>query len=222
MQPRNLRLPWETLRHPWIGLFGWVALCTAGGCSKKAPKPDDAFTSQWRELSSREVFYIEDDGGQGLMGRVPRGEHLPDKTGMAAEYDERTGADLHPTRPPVPVAPRVAATGGQTGGAGAAATAPLPEALTFSEVSSVVRRNLGGVRVCYLKLTRSGSSPSGRAIVSFSVEPAGKVGQVRVDAPVFQDTSLPNCVSEQVKHWSFPQTQKGGATVQYPLVFVGG
>lgn len=213
-------------RNQGIATGRLVALAlaaTAGlwGCSKKTsshsdPKAADpavaAFASQWRELSAREVFYIEDDGGQGLMGRVPRGDHLPEKPGLAPNEAPGEGADLHPVRPPVPNLPFAVAP---------APDGKLPETLTFTEVSTVVRRNLGGVRVCYLKLARSGSGVSGRAIVSFSVEPAGRVNQVRIDAPVFQDTSLPDCVYQQVKRWSFPQTQKGGATVQYPLVFVG-
>lgn len=210
-------------------LVALALAATAGllGCSKKASTPGNvkavdpaaaAFASQWRELSAREVFYIEDDGGQGLMGRVPRSDHLPEKPGFAQNEGPGEGADLHPVRPPVPTLPFA---GAPAAAPGHAPDGKLPEALTLTEVSSVVRRNLGGVRVCYLKLARTGSGVSGRAIVSFSVEPAGKVNQVRVDAPVFQDTSLPDCVYQQVKRWSFPQTQKGGATVQYPLVFVG-
>ena len=223
MEPRNPRTVLSTWRQAHSYVLAFV--CVVAGCSKKPTGTDDAFSKKWAELSGLEVLYVEAEGGQGLMGRVPRNEHLPDKTGLAEEYSDRTGADLHPTRPPVPVAPSLAGAGGTPGvalGEQPTKAGTLPEALSHSEVSSVVRRNLGGVRVCYLKLARNGGSASGRAIVSFSVAPEGKVGQVRVESPVFQDTSLPNCVSEQVKRWSFPQTQKGGANVQYPLVFVGG
>jgi TonB family protein len=189
-----------------------LSILVVNACSKKPVDPQEAaFNGQWKALAAQEVFYVENEGGQALMGKVPRVEHLPEKTGFAGDDSATDGASQHPVRPPVPVQ-GVASSGGGA----------FPEALSSAEVSSVVRRNLGGVRVCYLKLTRSGSGTSGRAIVSFTVEPAGKVGQVRVDSPAFRDTSLPDCVSQQVKRWSFPQTQKGGANVQYPLVFVGG
>jgi hypothetical protein len=205
-QSVNHRLAANTLKA--AALFSIFAF---SACSKKAIDPAEAaFTGQWKDLATKEVFYIENEGGQALMGKVPRGDHLPEKAGYAGDDSLSDGASQHPVRPPVPAEGSVAVAGGV-----------LPEALSSAEVSSVVRRNLGGVRVCYLKLTRSGSGASGRAIVSFSVEPAGKVGQVRVDSPAFRDTSLPDCVTQQVKRWSFPQSQKGGANVQYPLVFVG-
>jgi outer membrane biosynthesis protein TonB len=90
------------------------------------------------------------------------------------------------------------------------------------EVAAVVRANLPAVRTCYLRLTRAGSGVSGRAIVSFTVEKAGTVGDLRVDAPAFKDTGLPRCVSEQVQRWAFPQSKRGGLAVSYPFVFVGG
>lgn len=205
-QSNNFRLATKTLKV--TALF---AIFASYACSKKAVDPAEAaFVGHWKDLATKEVFYIENEGGQALMAKVPRGDHLPEKAGYAGDELQYDVGAQHPVRPPVPAEGKLAIAGG-----------PLPEALTSAEVSSVVRRNLGGVRVCYLKLTRSGSAASGRAIVSFSVEPAGKVGQVRVDSPAFRDTSLPDCVSQQVKRWAFPQSQKGGANVQYPLVFVG-
>jgi TonB family protein len=98
----------------------------------------------------------------------------------------------------------------------------VKEVPAAEEVAAVVRANLPAVKTCYLRLTRAGSGVSGRAIVSFTVEKAGTVGDVRVDAPAFRDTGLPRCVSEQVQRWAFPQSKRGGLAVSYPFVFVGG
>jgi hypothetical protein len=158
---------------------------------------DPKFDEAWRALAARagdegEMFYIEDDRGEGLLARVRRAPRVA----------------------PRPAPPPTAA--GQQPSAGVAETP------TAEDVAAVVRANLPAVKTCYLRLTRAGSGVSGRAIVSFVVEKAGTVGDVRVEAPAFRDTGLPRCVSEQVQRWAFPQSKRGGLAVSYPFVFVGG
>jgi hypothetical protein len=178
----------------------WMLL--AAGCQRSSGSlgtihvgatSDPRFDQAWRGLAGpdSELFYIEDDRGEGLLARVRRAPRVAP----------------HPAPPP---------SLAQAGGA-AAAEAPNPE-----EVAAVVRANLPAVKTCYLRLTRAGSGASGRAIVSFTVEKAGTVGDVHVDAPAFKDTELPRCVSEQVQRWAFPRSKRGGLAVSYPFVFVGG
>ena len=97
-----------------------------------------------------------------------------------------------------------------------------PQNLSNEEVQRVIRQNLPGVRACYLRIARDGDQRSGKAIVSFQVGPSGDVQDTKVDAPAFQGTSLPNCVSGTVSRWAFPKSQKGGLAISYPFVFVGG
>jgi len=94
--------------------------------------------------------------------------------------------------------------------------------LTQEQIQQVVRQNLPGVKACYLRISHEGEQRSGKAIVSFDVGPAGDVRDTKVDAPSFQGTSLPGCVSGMVSHWSFPKSQSGGLAISYPFVFVGG
>ena len=72
------------------------------------------------------------------------------------------------------------------------------------------------------ELTRQGRLLSGRAILSFTVEKDGTASHIQVDAPVFQDTDLPLCISRQVQRWAFARSRRGGLAVSYPFVFVGG
>jgi hypothetical protein len=99
-----------------------------------------------------------------------------------------------------------------------AATANLSQ----QQIQQVIRQNLPGVKACFLRISREGEQRSGKAIVSFDVGPAGDVRDTKVDAPSFQGTSLPNCVSGMVSHWAFPKSQTGGLAISYPFVFVGG
>jgi hypothetical protein len=94
--------------------------------------------------------------------------------------------------------------------------------LSQEEIQQVIRQNLPGVKACFLRISREGEQRSGKAIVSFDVGPGGDVRDTKVDAPSFQGTSLPTCVSAMVSHWAFPKSQSGGLAVSYPFVFVGG
>lgn len=157
------------------------------------------FDEAWRALSARageeaEVFYIEDDRGEGLMGRVRRA----------------TGVAPKPAPPPQATAAEATTATGE------------PEVPRGEDLISVVRSNLASVKACYLRITRGGSALSGRAIVSFTVSKEGTAGDVRVDAPAFERTDLPRCMTQQIQRWEFPRSRRGGGPVSYPFVFVSG
>lgn len=102
------------------------------------------------------------------------------------------------------------------------AAAVLPPAPSGEEVQKIIKGNLMAVRGCYMSLARTGQGRSGKAIISFAIGADGKPAAVRVDAPSFVDTPLPACMTAQIARWSFPKSQKGGGSVSYPLLFVGG
>ena len=192
------------MRGPVFSLLA-IALAVAA-CQRRERAPslgtmtlgtrsDPKFDQAWRALAARdddeaEVFYIEDDRGEGLMGRVRRAA--------------RTVPRPTPT-PPVPAPP-----------------ATDPEVPNGDAVAAAVRSNVPAIKACYLRLTRQGRLISGRAILSFTVEKDGSAKNVRVDAPAFEDSDLPRCMSQQVERWSFPRSKRGGFAVSYPFVFVGG
>jgi hypothetical protein len=103
----------------------------------------------------------------------------------------------------------------------AASPGGLPEQPAGHDVDRVIRNNLGAVKGCYLTAARR-SGRSGKAIVTFAIGKDGRPANVQVDAPSFQDTPLPTCISSQVSFWSFPRSRKGAGAVSYPFVFVGG
>jgi hypothetical protein len=183
----------------WAGIAAMgCARAASSSASAPAPAPAPAaapaaanpeFDKQWAALAQNEVdvFYIEDDRGEGLMGNVRRARHEQN----------------------LALAARPAEIG-------------TPQTLSSDEMQRVIRQNLPGVRACFLRIARDGDQRSGKAIVSFHVGPGGDVEDTKVEAPSFQGTSLPNCVSGTVSHWAFPKSQKGGLAISYPFVFVGG
>jgi hypothetical protein len=174
----------------WAGLAALGCARSAGPRAAASGAGSPEFDQHWATLAQNEVdvFYIEDDRGEGLMGNVRRARH-----------EQNLALAARPSDP---------------GGA--------PQALSNDDVQRVIRQNLPGVRACFLRIARDGDQRSGKAIVSFHVGPGGDVQDAKVDAPSFQGTSLPNCVSGTVSHWAFPKSQKGGLAISYPFVFVGG
>ena len=186
-----------------IGLFvGFSAVACSKHAENKgassvanAPTSDPEFDKKWAALAhaGADVAYIEDDRGEGLMGNVRRASRVK----------------AEPS--PVLTAP-----------AGDQALAVLPEEPAGEEVQRIIRGNLMAVRGCYMNMARTGQAKSGKAIVSFTIGADGRPASLHVDAPTFSDTPLPGCVTAQISRWSFPKSQKGGGSISYPFVFVGG
>jgi len=165
------------------------------GTVRLGTKVDPKFDEAWRALSARtddqaDVFYIEDDRGEGMMARVRRGPRAV------------------PVTPPAPATTPAPADG-------------EPEQPSGEAVSAAVRANLPAIKACYLRLTREGKVINGRAILSFTVHKDGSAKNVRVDAPAFENSDLPRCMSVQVTSWTFPRSKRGELAVSYPFVFMG-
>lgn len=181
-----------------MGLTGFLVIGAVGAaaCSKsqpaKAPEADPAFDSQWTSLASQ--------GVEAVYIEDDRGEGLMGNVRRAS-------------RPPAAPSLQPQAV--------VDPNAPLPPAPSGDEIQRVIRSNLAAVKGCYMTMARSGTTRSGKAIVSFQIAADGRPAGVKVDAPSFSGTGLPNCVVGQVAHWSFPKSQKGGGSVSYPFVFVG-
>jgi hypothetical protein len=182
-------------RHAWawIGVLGLASV----GCSKKAAPSsasDPEFDKKWAALAQAgtDVSYIEDDRGEGLMGNVRRASRVKAEPPSVAEE----------------------ANAPNPGG--------LPDQPAITEVQRIIRSNLMAVRSCYMSMVRTGQARSGKAIVSFTIGADGRTAGLSVEAPAFADTPLPGCVTAQVSHWEFPKSQRGGGSVSYPFVFVGG
>jgi hypothetical protein len=104
------------------------------------------------------------------------------------------------------------------GPAGPTFQGPLPD----PEVVRVIRSNLAAVKGCYAVEERNGTVGSGKAIVNLEIDPAGTVANVKIDAPAFSGSGLPNCVGARAKSWTFPKFTSGPKKFSYPFVFVGG
>ena len=98
---------------------------------------------------------------------------------------------------------------------------PPPRRHEMADLSRVVENQLPAVKRCYERAVENGGAASGKAIVNLSIDPAGKVANVRVDAPDYQNSDLPACVSSAARRWTFPPASQA-RSVSYPFVFMAG
>jgi len=188
------------------GVFGasLLALLSVSACEKQAATPvasapsepapaaDPAFDSKWKDLAQQGVEAL----------------YIEDDNGEGLMGNVRRASDMRPD----PARDEAMAV----------EQATLPDVPPGALVQSVIRRQMSAVKGCYMSMSRSGPVRSGKAIVTFGIGADGAVSAVKVDAPNFAGTSLSKCVSSHVARWSFPKSQKGGGSVSYPFVFVGG
>ena len=181
-------------RQEWA-CIGVVALAFTGCSKKAAPSSGEApeFDKKWAALAQA--------GTEVAYIEDDRGEGLMGNVRRASRVK---------AEPPAAGAEAVQNAGG------------LPDQPPGSEVQRIIRSNLMAVRGCYMSMARTGQARSGKAIVSFTIGADGRAADLRVEAPAFADTPLPGCVTAQVLRWEFPKSQRGGGTVSYPFVFVGG
>jgi hypothetical protein len=197
----------SAMRNTKVLVLGLIAGLQVAACAQKAdsksprataaspnaPSADPEFDKKWSELAQA--------GAEVAYIEDDRGEGLMGNVRRAARVKAEPPA-LEPSQ--------------------AQAAAVLPTQPSGEEVQKVIKGNLMAVRGCYMNIARTGQGRSGKAIISFAIGADGKPAAVRVDAPSFVDTPLPGCMTAQIARWSFPKSQKGGGSVSYPLVFVGG
>src|SRR5437870_4418522 len=79
---------------------------------------------------------------------------------------------------------------------------PAARRRELTEVTRVVEDQLPAVKRCYERAVQTGGSPSGKAIVNLSIGADGKVAAVRIDAPDYQNSDLPACMSSAARRWT--------------------
>jgi len=109
-----------------------------------------------------------------------------------------------------------------TGGQLLAQAEPVKGELPDDQVIRVIRANLAAMKGCYQLAEREGGVGSGKAIMSVEIQRDGAVSAVKIDAPAFQQSTLPGCMGERARHFTFPKFTQGPKRFSYPFVFVGG
>jgi hypothetical protein len=179
----------------WTSPFPVAALAVvaSAACGKRAPEPSADPAFEARWSALSQAGVLYVGGAE---------------SGASLEGNVRAVRLRHPAAAPP--------------GTGPAPEGALPDQPAGEALQQVIRSNLPAVKGCYATFARAGLGRSGKAIVSFTIGADGKAADVQVDAPEFRGTALPGCLVATVSSWTFPKSQKGGGSVSYPFVFVGG
>jgi hypothetical protein len=95
----------------------------------------------------------------------------------------------------------------------------VPLTLSPRAVARVIRKKVSRLRYCLLDVSVRGKS--GKAVLTLTIEPSGRVSKAVVAAPSFQGSNLATCVRKSALLWRFPKFKKGKITHSYPVIFKG-
>jgi len=95
----------------------------------------------------------------------------------------------------------------------------LVGSLSKDEIRTVMKGNVNQVRFCYEKSLSANPSLEGKVVVSFVIDPEGKVGTCTIAESTLGDADVESCILKAVQRWTFPKPKGGGIVeVSYPFV----
>jgi predicted Zn finger-like uncharacterized protein len=89
------------------------------------------------------------------------------------------------------------------------------------ELSKVVGKNRGSLKLCYERSLKSGEAPTDRdlkMVFKFTVGPSGMARNVVLEGEGAKIPSLATCCDRAIKGWAFP-TSAGDSSVEFPFLF---
>jgi TonB family protein len=138
---------------------------------------------------------------------------------------------LAPWKPPAPSSPplRHAETSGNVcpsatrwlnSANNAEAGTPPQGGVTKEVVRQVIRSQLSDVKKCYEAGLSQNPSISGRVLVTFTIEPSGRVSDSVVRESDMGAPEVEKCIADVVRTWPFPQPIGAPCVViHYPFIF---
>jgi hypothetical protein len=101
-----------------------------------------------------------------------------------------------------------------------APVAPGDGSLSKEAIVKVVRVHLPGIKDCYERELTKGTVSSGRADVSWTVEPDGHVSAASIVESSLNE-AVNACFLREVRGWAFPTTWAPTVVGRFPFVFNG-
>ena len=92
--------------------------------------------------------------------------------------------------------------------------------LEKQEITSVIRKNLGSVRGCYVALPQKTPKAAGKTVMKWNILKTGKVGDTGIKMSSISDKDFRECMVEKVSSWEFPKhSAKEPVKITYPFMF---
>lgn len=190
------------------------------------------FADQLAELRDNEALNSITSGGTsytGAVGNAPRVERslITSKVGVGsggintAGYSRNTGGSGLGGRATTQVASGVAALGG--GGAGASGDDGSGDGQRASrsreEIEMVFDQNKGAIYALYNRALRSNPALQGKLVLKLTIEPSGKVSDVKVVSSELGDEELERKLVQRIRMFSFLSKDVPPVTTTKPIDF---
>lgn len=91
-----------------------------------------------------------------------------------------------------------------------------------ADITRVVGARQSGIKYCYEKALARAPELAGKVTVNWRIMLDGKVGSVMIEGSTLGDRDVEDCITRQVRRWSFPKPEGGMCQVRYPFVFNAG
>jgi hypothetical protein len=89
-------------------------------------------------------------------------------------------------------------------------------------VAATIRRRMPGLEACYEKALRSNSSLKGKMTYTITVNPSGRVTDVKIDEDTVGDSSVRSCTEAKIKGWRFvSEGAEESSEVTFSVAFTG-
>jgi hypothetical protein len=90
-------------------------------------------------------------------------------------------------------------------------------------VAATIRRRMPGLEACYEKALRSNASLKGKMTYTITVNPSGRVTDVRIEEDTVGDSSVRSCTETKIKAWRFVVSDgaEESSEVTFSVAFTG-
>jgi hypothetical protein len=90
------------------------------------------------------------------------------------------------------------------------------------DITRVVNARQRGIQYCYEKELARNPELEGKVTLNWRIMLDGKVGTVIIENSTLNNKSVEDCMTRQVKRWSFPKPEGGMCQIKFPFVFNAG
>jgi hypothetical protein len=89
-------------------------------------------------------------------------------------------------------------------------------------VAATIRRRMPGLEACYEKALRSNASLKGKITFTITINPSGRVTDVKFDEDTVGDSSVRSCTEAKIKGWRFvSEGAEESSEVTFSVAFTG-
>jgi hypothetical protein len=89
-------------------------------------------------------------------------------------------------------------------------------------VAATIRRRMPGLEACYEKALRSNASLKGKMTYTITINPSGRVTDVKIEEDTVGDSSVRSCTEAKIKGWRFvSEGAEESSEVTFSVAFTG-